>query len=409
MAVPGDIAFNTFTIGSLDLLNPAQATFNYLDIYEDILRPIFVAEVEVLDYNDVLGTYMINGKEDVNLSFNVPGADSVNFAFSLMQNKHLDDKTQQNSGSLKYKTYKLRMVSKDILNNQSTHLAKSFNQPTHLTVQQSLQTISNAQINVPDPTKGNQRLVANYTKVYDFLNSIHDRHVSSQYNSSLYTLFAARNGGTENRTFCTFEYLMNQSSVFNFKQDPSIGTRTTTESDSMNNMLWFKAPDSFNTPVVYNAPSNKHVYNALVGKSSSTNVPASSINNPLGQSITDSLISEPNSSKTPPKRSTHVDASLDVSATGIATAKVNRANFIKDLSQNSAKFEINGNPNISVGQVVTLNIPKKADADQSSGENQMNDKVLITKIRHKIMPASVKPRYTMIVEAIKAGFYQPVN
>ena len=359
MSNPGDIQFTSFTVGNLNLLDPSQATVNYLDIYEDILRPVFIAECEVLDYNDALGTNMINGKETVNLGFTVEGAETVTLSFSLMQNKHLDDKTHQNSGSMKYKTYKLRMVSQDMLNNQSTHLAKSFNnQPTHVTVQQALQTITKAQVNTPDPCKGNQRLISNYEKVYDFLGKIHDRHVSAQYKSSLYTLFASRNSGQEARTFCTFEYLMNQGSVFNFTQDPTAGGQTTTYANGMNNMLWFKAPDSFNTPVVYHAPSNKNVYNILVGKNSTTNVPTSPINNPLGQDSTSSVATNANQSKTPPRRGTHVDPSLDTSTTNIAQSKVDRANFIKDLAQNSAKFEIMGNPNISVGQVVTLNIPK---------------------------------------------------
>ena len=59
---------------------------------------------------------------------------------------------------------------------------------------------------------------------------------------------------------------------------------------------------------------------------------------------------------------------------------------------------------IKVGDVISLNIPKKADADQESGEKQMNDKVLIVRIRHKIKPLGVAPQYTMIIEAVKAAF-----
>lgn len=406
MSVPGDIQFNQFSLGDIDLTDTSKVNFNYVNIYEDILRPVFMAEVEVLDFNDTLGEHMISGKEPVNMSFSVPGMDSASFDLSLIQNKNLDDKTQQNSGSMKYKTYNLRMASKDILKNHSHLLAKSFNQPTHQTVQQALQHISDAQINVPDPTKGNQRLISNYEKVYDFLNKIHNRHVSEKYKSSLYTTFASRNGGQESRTFCTFEHLMNQESMFNFKQDNTIGGRTLTESDGINNMLWAKVPDSFNTPASWASPSNKNSYNVLVGKNANTIMQASPYQIPLGQNITKSTLTEPNTSQYPPIRFTHVDPSLDKDATGITSAKVDRANFVRELSQNSIKFEVNGNPNISVGQIVTLNIPKKADGSQDDGENQMNDKVLITKIRHKIMPLSVKPRYTMIVEAVKASFYK---
>jgi hypothetical protein len=324
-----------------------------------------------------------------------------------MQNKHLDDKTSQLSGSMKYKTYKLRMISDDLLKNVSTHLAKSFKQPTHQTVKDALQTITSAQVQVPDPCKGEQRLIANHEPVYDFLAKIHDRHVSEKYKSSLYTLFASRNGGQENRTFCTFEYLMDQSSVFNFKQDNTIGGRTTTESDGMNNIIWLKVPDSFNTPISYAAPTKKTTYSPDHGISKVTNKPADdgSQYKKLGEAITGSYIDK-TKSDTNPIRNTHVSPTNDEKTTNISDAKVDRANFLKDLAQNAVKFEINGNPNIAVGNIVTLNIPKKADADQSEGEKQMNDKVLIVRLRHKIGPLTAKPRYTMVVEAIKAGFYE---
>lgn len=406
-AVPGDISIDTFTIGGLDLTDPSQATFNTLDIYEDILNPVFTAEVEVLDYNDVLGTYKLDGSQEVNLSFSVPGAQSCTFKFALLANKNLDDKTFEKSGSMKHKTYKLRMVSKDVLKNQSNHLVKSFDQPTHQTVQDALKTITDAQINCPDECKGNQRLIAHHERVYDFLKNIHGRHVSQKYQSSLYTLFAGRNGSQENRTFCTFEYLMTQGSVFDFKQDNTIGGRTTTESDGMNNMLWLHVPDSFYTPVAYNAGSSKAVYDMATGKSKVTQEQATS--NPgttLGKSLSASYIDDVNSSKNLPFTPYHNDQFNQTSRSDIDKANVKRKDYLKEIAQNSAKFEVNGNPNISVGKVVTMNIPKKTDADQESGETQMNNKVLITKLRHRIKPAGTRPRYTMVVEAIKGGSYQ---
>jgi len=407
IAVPGDISIDTFTIGGLDLTDPSQATFNTLDIYEDILNPVFIAEVEVLDYNDALGTNKLDGSQEVNLSFSVPGAGSCTFKFALLANKNLDDKTFEKSGSMKHKTYKLRMISKDALKNQSNHLAKSFNQPTHQTVQDALKTITDAQINVPDPCKGNQRLIANHEKVYDFLKNIHGRHVSQQNQSSLYTLFAGRNGSQENRTFCTFEHLMSQGSVFDLKQDNTIGGRTTTESDGMNNMLWLHVPDSFYTPVTYNAGSSKSVYDVGTGKSKVEQNPSTNIVLPTAaSSATASYQSDANSAKNLPLRHYHNDQFNDKTRTDIDKAKVKRADYLKEIAQNSAKFEINGNPNIAVGNIVTMNIPKKADADHDSGETQMNDKVLITKLRHRIKPAGTRPRYTMVIEAIKGGYSQ---
>ena len=59
-----------------------------------------------------------------------------------------------------------------------------------------------------------------------------------------------------------------------------------------------------------------------------------------------------------------------------------------------------------VGSWLTPVFAKKADADQESGEMQMNDGVLIVRLRHKIRMTADSPQYTMIVEAVKAGFKQ---
>ena len=409
-AIPGVIQFNNFSMDGINLLDPNQVQFNYLDIYEDILRPVHSAHVEVLDYNDALGQNKLSGKETVNLNFEVPGTEQASFKFALFDNKMLDDKSTEMSGSGKYKTYSLSMASSDILKNRSERHSKSYNQPTHQTVQDAWKTITDAPINIPDPTKGNQRIISNNQAVFDFLASIHGRHVSQQYQSSLYTLFAGRDGGQENRNFATFEYLMSQSPIFNFKQDSTIGGRTTTESDGMNNMLWFHAPKSWNTPYRWNSASNEGKYNIATGKwQGNTN---QDINfKILGESTMSEqeksqIYGVPDNKK--PYRHTHIDPHNDKNKTNIAQAKTNRANFLKDLTQNSVKFEINGNPNISVGKVVSMDIPNKTDASGAGNETQMNGNILITRIRHRIKPNATSPRYTMVIEGIKAAFDQGV-
>ena len=408
-AVPGVIQFDGFNIGDIDLTNPNQVQFNYLDAYEDIMRPVHTAEVQVLDYNDVLGQNKLSGKEPVNLNFSVPGAGSASFDLALFQNKMLDDKTTESSGSGKYKTYSLRMASSDILKNRSQRLSKSFNQPTHQTVQDAWSTITDSQVNTPDPTNGNQRIISNNQTVFDFLSGIHDRHVSQQYQSSLYTLFAGRDGGQENRNFATFEHLMSQGSIANFTQNSTMGGEMGGP-DAMNNMLWFHAPQSFNTPYRWNSASNEGKYNIATGKwqgNTNPDIQFTVLGGPtMSGQEKGQIYGVPDNQK--PYRHTHIDPHNDKSKTGIAQARTNRANFLKDLSQNSAKFEINGNPNISVGKIVNLNIPNKSSASNGD-ETQINGPVLITRIRHRIKPFGTSPRYTMVIEGIKAAFDQGVS
>ena len=86
-----------------------------------------------------------------------------------------------------------------------------------------------------------------------------------------------------------------------------------------------------------------------------------------------------------------------------ADAKRKRAQAISHLMNDCARIEIPGNPKIILGSVVELDIPKKTDNNQFGGEGQFNKKALVVAIRHKIKPAGQSPRYTMVLELVKAG------
>ena len=402
-AVAGSVEFKTFTVGGMDLNDPKIAKKLEVNIYYDILKPVVLADVKVLDENDSLGTFNISGKEDVKIQFGVPGGqEEINLKLKLFQNKNLEDDTNVNKGAMKHKTYDFRMVSPELLTNQSKRLQKSFKQNTDKTVKDAIKHISDKEVNTPDGTKGEQRIIANYERVFDFLRNINERHVSQQNKSSLYTLFPTYENGTEKYTFATFEHLMKQGSKFDFKQDNTVGARTTTDGDQMKNLLWVNVPQSFNTPVRANSDSNRNTYNSHTGKWQGKNNEEKQYN-VLGQPV---FKNEPENqpNKQRPPRDTLIDPSNDKKKTDISDAKIDRAKFLAHLTQNTMKFEIHGNPAIKVGDVISLNIPKKADADQESGEKQMNDKVLIVRIRHKIKPLGVAPQYTMIIEAVKAAF-----
>ena len=405
-AVAGSVEFKTFTVGGMDLNDPKIAKKLEVNIYYDILKPVVLADVKVLDENDALGKFNISGKEDVKIQFGVPGGqEEINLKLKLFQNKNLEDNTVINKGAMKHKTYDFRMVSPELLTNQSKRLQKSFKQNTDKTVKDAIKHISDKEVNTPDGTKGEQRLVANYERVFDFLRNINERHVSQQNKSSLYTLFPTYENGTEKYTFATFEHLMKQGSKFEFKQDNTVGARTTTDGDQMKNLLWVNVPQSFDTSPRHLTETNRRTYNINTGKLQNKDGKKQEFKRPQGtQPINFQQQSVSTKQKTPMTRLIH--PSNDEKRTGTADAKQDRAAFLAHLSQNTMKFEIHGNPAIKVGDVVKLNIPKKADADQESGETQMNDGVLIVRLRHKIRMTADSPQYTMIVEAVKAGFKQ---
>jgi hypothetical protein len=411
-ATPGDIEFKTFMIGSLNLNDPKQAKKLEFNVYYDILSPLVAADVEILDENDAMGKYNLKGGEDVNISFTVPGGETISLKMVTFINANVNDNSLDNKGSMKHKTYTLKMISPELNKNRDIHISNDFGGqvPTHTMVQKAMKEISDKQVDTPDETKP-QIQRAQYERVFQFLENIREHHVSQQYKSSAYVLFPTYDSGTEKYMFCTFEYLMSQGSKFEFKQDNTVGARSTTDADQMKNLIWCEIPSTFNSSSLAGSASNRNNYNLQTGVQQGKDNQKTEFKTLGNTSSWNKQTSDADSvplKKKPPRGTTGkvgiVDPGNDRQKTGIADAKVDRARFLAYLSQNTIKFEIHGNPAIKVGDVVTLKLPKKADAGQDDGETQVNDKVLIIKIRHRILPEGNKPRYTMIVEAVKGGY-----
>jgi len=406
-ASPGDVQFKNFTVGSLNLNDPKQAKKLEFNVYYDILSPIVAADLEVLDENDAMGRYNLGPAQDVNISFTVPGGEIITLKMETFKNVDVNDKSMDNKGAMKHKTYTMKFVSPELNRNANTYISNDFDgqTPTHQMVQKAIKEISDKQVDTPDPTKP-QKQYAHYETVFGFLEKIRESHVSQQYKSSAYVLYPTYDNGSEKYMFCTFEYLMTKGSKFEFKQDNTVGATTTTNADQMKNLLWCEIPSTFNSTTLAGSASNRNYYNLQTGVNQGKGNQQAEFkllgNTDSFKDVTDKADSVTTSKK--PIRKGVVDPSNERQKTGIADARVNRARFLAYISQNTIKFEIHGNPAIKVGDVVTLKLPKKADAGQDDGEKQVNDKVLIVKIRHRILPEGNKPRYTMIVEAIKGGY-----
>jgi hypothetical protein len=416
-ASPGDIEFKTFSIktqkGNLDLLDSKKAKKLEFNVYYDILSPVVAADIEVLDENDALGTYNITAHQDVNIKFTVPGGETVSLTLETFDNADLSDNTAENKGAMKHKTYTIKMIGKEINKNVSSHIQKCEdpNTPSSTIVKNAMKEISDKEVDTPDPTIPHY-IPMNAQTVFRFIERIREQHVSQQYKSSAYVLFPTYEGGTEKYKFCTFEYLMTQGSKFEFKQDNTVGSRTTTDGDQMHNLIWIDVPSSFNSAELAKSAKAMNNYNIQTGKQNTID-PQKQEFKTLGtyDSWRAQLNEIDNQDKnTKPKVGAdggsvgYINVAMDKNKTQLAQAQAARARFLALLAQNTVKFEIHGNPAIKIGDVVTLKIPKKADAGQDDGETQINDKVLIVRIRHRILPEGNKPRYTMIVEAVKAGY-----
>ena len=113
--------------------------------------------------------------------------------------------------------------------------------------------------------------------------------------------------------------------------------------------------------------------------------------------------SQDNPDKKPPSFTIN-SPSNEQSDTGLGKARVSRSAFLSHLAQNSAEFECVGNPKITVGSCIDLDIPNKSTDGSGANEKQFNGKALVVSIRHKVKPLGQTPRYTCIVRVVKAAY-----
>jgi hypothetical protein len=189
--------------------------------------------------------------------------------------------------------------------------------------------------------------------------------------------------------------MFNRAPVATLKERTDLNTSGISEADQQNSIMWAEYDPSFSEPRVMSKAVKK------------------SFNNGTHTYVDESYKGD-TKSKTPAysqpasyAEKYDVYSSEDVvnnsqNHTG-ADAKRKRAQYISHLMNGSAKIEIPGNPKITLGSVIELDVPKKTDTNQFGGEGQFNKKALVVAIHHKIKPAGQKPQYTMVLELAKAG------
>jgi hypothetical protein len=406
----GDIDIQSLQIGSLNLSSPSGGlNVTTMDIFEDILDPFGpTGEIKVLDAVDALGQVNLNGKEEAQITFGVPGAfsNSRNFKFKINQNSDLDDGSQNNYGGTHYKTYTLKLVRPETISAQGNYVKKSYNSLTSDIVKDIVKNNfkSDLEVEVKDSTRGQRRFVFNQEHPVEALKKINNEHVSTQNESSLYTLYMTDDGGQQKYVLSTFEELFKQAPVAKLAQNSALGAGAS-DYDKQNSILWFKASDSFFTASRPLDKANEQTYNLTTGKAH--NVPPQQSSNygraDPGNGVYDNY--QGSGDEKVPRTTTHDPSNNKNKPTFLASAKAKKAIYLSHLAQNAAELEIPGNSNIKLGSMIEVDIPNKSDPTTGSmGEKQMNGKGLVVAIRHKVKPVGQAPRYTMLLRIVKASY-----
>lgn len=407
MAV-GDVSIQKLKIGDIDLTDFKTASYVGLNIYEDIMNPYGpVAEIRVLDHSDALGKHNLTGSydKDVEITLSTGAGGTRTYKMKMFQNKNLSDQSEKYSGSGHHKQYDIRAVSPETLNAQGNYIQKSFNDQTHKMVEHVVKEgfKSKAKINIKSKTKGKRKIIFHNEHPLHALKKLNQEHVSAQDESSTFVLFQKQNNGQAEYNFATFEELFKGQSKVTLTQSSTIATSASSEQQKKNAILWFKPSDSFFTGSRPMSKGSEHTINLTTHKVSAIDPKQTKSGN---FKLIDSPIykQQSNSSQT---KQIPVHSVLDMAGNDekheTSSARVKRAAFLSYLAQQAAELEVPYNPDINVGDVITLNIPKKANSDSEQGEKQFNGKVLVVAIRIKIKPPGQSPNCTMILRVTKGG------
>lgn len=407
MAV-GDVIINSAKIGGLDLIN-GKAILSHADIYENILSEYGpICDIHVIDATDELGKNKINGSynQDIEINYQLAdsnlGGGSCSFKLKPHKNRNLDDRSISNEGSGHSKLYTIRGVSKEYLNSTGNNVQKKYDDQTSNIVKDIVKNNFKSDLQFDgESTKGKRQMTFNNEHPQSVIAKLYKEHVAQGCESSLFALFQQSDGnGNFKYAFKTFEKMFEQSPVVKLKQTTNLNDGKHTDNDKQNSILWFKASDMFFTESRALSKPAETTFNHTTHKIVYRKQQSPKFKSPDGQSVYEG---EPSYTNEKNVRYVH-DKANNKDKHITAVAKTKRESFISHLAQNAAELEVPGNPKITLGSIVELDIPKKVDRGSEAGETQFNGKALVVGIHHKIKPMGQTPRYTMVLRVVKSSY-----
>lgn len=398
----GDIVWQSIKIGGLDLLG-GDASFHGIDIYEDLNDPFGspLIEINVVDHSDAMNKYKLTGSYDENkieVKFKYePTGEMVGFNARMHSNKGLQDNMGgKNESSGHSKVYQIRGAQEELFKANGTRVEKSFSGPTTSHVEKIFKDVikTEKQFENRDSSEPKDKTYGREHPI-DTVNYLLKSHASTKYESSAYTVFQEWKNGNPKIVQTTYEELFERQPVATLKERTDLNSTGITEQDQQNSVMWAEYDPSW---------SEQRVMSKAVKKSFNHGT----------HTIVDENYKGDTKSKTPAYNQPasyaekyDVYYTEDVVNTGQknngADAKRKRTQYLSHLMNGTAKIEVPGNPKITLGSIIELDVPKKTDNNQLGGEGQFNKKALVVSIRHKIKPAGQKPQYTMVLELAKAG------
>lgn len=389
----GTAEVNTIRLGNIDVVNNPSTNYRTITVAENILNPLGQrANIKIVDKYDALGSSAFRGSSQfpVVLGFTeFLSRARASFNLRVFEGSDLNDSSEELGGNGRIKTYDIKCVSPEYLKNLDNQLENSYNDfTTNIArdiIQEHLETDKPISIQEPSSTK---RIFRFTDSPIEALRVLNDEHVGTQSRSSAFIIFQKQKNGNTEYVISTFETLFRQAPVVTLYRSSRINFSSATREETINSIIRMNVDTAFFSPNRFLTGTYDRTFNLATGV--------------VGDYTTTRSDPFLNEERRPGRRilPTIYDALNETQDITTAEARTLRAYFVSQLSENYGEFTIHGNPNISLGDVVNLNIPN-ISAEGAGREELFSGRALVVSILHNIVEPGYSPQYTMTLGCVR--------
>lgn len=392
---------------AMDLIDHVKA----ISIYESIMSPVVMADLEVADSIGMLQNFPIIGEEYVNIVFQTPDT-SLPATYNMRVNRVKDKKVTDNS---KMVTYVLECVSMDLFKNSSNMITREFNAPISDIVKDILENELHTQKPMfIEETRGVEKSLVTLMQPFKAIDFFRRRAVSKKYVSSSFVFFENRYG----YNFTTMEKLFESGSKFMEKSDKVFFFDPTSQNFNAQNVTirnilaynqatFFDSVSKIQSGGITNVVNRFDILTGDIVKINYTNN-ESQDKFKLGDQTPVALNSSgfdsthgrnPAVFSVVPYNSDKPESFLP------EKLSILRA-FVQRIAQNIIQIHIYGDTDISVGDVITCYLPAATGMTEDPENARLDSgNYLVTKVRHIIINSD-RPQHTIALELVKGSFLE---
>jgi hypothetical protein len=407
---PDSVQINKIVLSSIsgkkDPIDIAQYVVSF-DIYEDMMFPCMRADIVIIDSVDIITSYPIIGEEYIEISFQNPGTDTT-FEHKFQVVRQSGQMFNQTGTS---RTYVIQLISPEFITNSSKYISEKHTGTIDNIVGSVIKNhLNTKKTYTSEPTKGAQNNLVTRLRPFQAIDYHRKRAVSQQYASSSYCFFENQKGfnllsmeycldknknNTKvflyDKTQLTDAKKNNYRSIIDMHQMSLVdNTKKHTQSGLNGIVRRFDLLTGKVQTTTYNNSQQQNKFKYSSNKPIPLNT--SSYEQKYGNTAATSLL-VPHSSEYPEN---YIDTTMGA-----------KHAFVTKMGQNIYQLYINGDTTITVGDVITVNVPNTTGDTSPTTQNRLYaGNYLVKTLRHIVMNKAISGQsYTMSMELVK-GYYE---